>query len=347
MSPHVVAASRFANTHSAAYVGRTWLMTRCNVRLSLVASCLFVASCGSASSSEPKRWVEETSAPLPARLSEVGIYEDVTSRRPYDDVVPYEPKHALYSNGLEKERHLYLPEGAAIDASREPWVFPVGTVLTKTFLDGDDPLETRLIFLTDEGWDYAIYQWMSRLGDAERLEGNWAEVPVTGAAGERIHTLPSRLDCRTCHETHEAVAKVPVLGIGSLQTAPDLVEADVFSRGPVLATVQGRTPEETAALSYFVGNCISCHNGGDSINSSFSLYPEDAVDNTVDQAVVSETGEGLRVVAGDETQSVLYITVVEADQPEYRGPFKAMPPLGIDVTDSRAEEILGDWIRAL
>jgi hypothetical protein len=271
----------------------------------------------------------------------------MASRAAYDDVIAYEPKHALYSNGLRKERHLYVPEGATIDASQEPWVFPVGTVLTKTFLDGDDPLETRLIFLTEEGWDYAIYQWMPGLGDAERLEGNWAEVPVTGASGERIHTLPSRLDCRTCHETHEAVAAVPVLGVGSLQTASDLVEAGVFSPDPALETVQGRTAAETAALSYFVGNCISCHNGGDSINSSFSLYPDDAVENTVDQPVVSETGEGLRVVAGDETQSVLYITVVEAGEPEYRGPFKAMPPLGIDVTDSSAEEILGDWIRSL
>ena len=105
--------------------------------------------------------------------------------------------------------------------------------------------------------------------------------------------------------------------------------------------------EETAALSYFVGNCITCHNDGDSINSSFSLYPEEAVGNTVDQPTESETGEGIRVVPGDPEQSVLYVTVVEAGAPGYRGPFKVMPPIGGDVIDPDASAILGSWIENL
>lgn len=291
--------------------------------------------------------MKDIGEPLPARLSRVGVYEDVSLRTAYADVIAYEPKHALYSNGLRKERHIYLPEGTTIEVAEDAWAFPIGTVLTKTFLDGDDPIETRLIFHAEDGWDYAIYQWRPGLDDAERLEGNWAEVAVMGEDGDRMHTLPSRLDCRTCHETHEAVAEVPVLGISALQTSSALVEAGVLSGTPALVTVEGRTAEETAALGYFVGNCISCHNGGDSINSSFSLYPEDAVANTVDQPVVSETGEGIRVIAGDETQSVLYVTVVEAGEPDYRGPFKVMPPLGIDITDESAAAILGAWIQSL
>jgi hypothetical protein len=308
---------------------------------------LFLASCSGSSSSESERWLRDTSTPLPVSLSQVGIFENLATRGTYDDVIAYEPEHALYSNGLRKERHIYLPEGSEIDVGQTSWSFPLGTVLAKTFLDGETPIETRLVFLSEAGWDYAIYQWTPERADAELLEGNWAEVPIVREGGERVHTLPSKLDCRTCHETHQAVAGAPVLGISALQTGQDLVDAGVFSELPELEPVEGRTPKETEALGYFVGNCISCHNGGDSVNSSFGLYPWEAVANTVDQPVVSETGEGIRVVAGEKEQSVLYVTVVEAGEPGYRGPFKEMPPLGIDVPDDQAASILGDWIESL
>lgn len=313
---------------------------------SAAALSISIASCGGSSDSSAERWLEDVSAPLPARLSEVGIYQDISTRAAYDDMISYVPSHVLYSNGLEKERHLYLRRGAPINVGGSAWTFPIGTVLVKTFVDGDAPIETRLIFRTETGWDYTIYRWLSDASEAERLEGNWAEVPVT-LTGGRPHTLPSRLDCRTCHETHEAVAGVPVLGIGSSQTGADLVEAGVFAGTPDLEPVQGRTEEETAALGYFVGNCTSCHNGGDAINSAFSLYPDVAAANTIGEPTESETGEGIRVVPGSPEQSVLYISVVEAPKPEYPGPFKVMPPLGVDIADERAELILRNWIESL
>lgn len=286
--------------------------------------------------------------PLPERLSEVGLYEDVAALTAYADVVGYAPKHPLYSNGLDKERHLYLPDGTVIEVDGGPaWNFPVGAILAKTFSYEGAPVETRLLFRKSEGWDYGLYQWLPDRSDAEVIRGNWIEVPVELVEGELTHTLPSRLDCRTCHETHEAVAASPVIGISDLQTAADLIEAEVFSETPTTTAVRGRTDEETVALSYFVGNCIACHNDGDSINSAFSLYPKDAVANTVDQPTESETAEGIRVVPGDPEQSVLYITVVEAGTAGYRGPFKAMPPIGADVIDPDASAVLGAWIESL
>jgi hypothetical protein len=310
---------------------------------------LLLCACGSSSGAEPaKRWLLTPDDPLPERLSEVGLYENVAARAAYADVVAYVPNHPLYSNGLDKERHLYLPEGTAVQVDgTQAWTFPVGTVLAKTFVYEGVAVETRLLLRTPDGWDYGLYQWLPDASDAEVVPGNWVEVPVELGGGELTHTLPSRLDCRTCHETHEAVADSPVIGISSLQTGADLIDAEVFSEPPNTTAVQGRTDKETAALSYFVGNCIACHNGGESINSAFSLYPEDAVTNTVDQPTESETGEGIRVVPGDPDQSVLYITVVEAGTPGYRGPFKAMPPLGADVIDPDASGVLGDWIENL
>jgi hypothetical protein len=318
----------------------------------LIAVALFGLSqgaCGSSAAEEPAaRWLLSVDEPLPEYLSEVGLYEDVVARATYTDLVGYEPRHALYSNGLEKERLLYLPEATAVEIDgAQPWGFPIGTVLVKTFLYEGVPIETRLIFRTADGWDYGMYQWLSDASDAKVLSGNWAERPLVLGDGALIHTLPSRLDCRTCHETHAAIAASPVLGISSLQTATPLVAAEVFSEPPTTTTVQGRTDEETAALSYFIGNCVSCHNGGDSINAAFSLYPDDAVANTVNRPTESETGAGIRVVPGEPEQSVLFITVVEAGLPTYRGPFKLMPPIGVDVTDPAASATLGSWIESL
>lgn len=324
-------------------------MLTLNRYCALAFAGLWLSSCGGSPSAESApRWLLEPDDPLPELLSEVGVYQDVVSRGAYPDVVGYLPNHPLYSNGLEKERHLYLPEGTTVEVSgTQAWEFPVGVVLAKTFLYQGDPVETRLLFRTSEGWDYGLYQWRPDRSDAEVIRGNWAEVPVELGGGELTHTLPGRLDCRTCHETHEAVAASPVIGVSALQSGADLIDAEVFSEAPTTTPVQGRTEEETAALSYFVGNCITCHNDGDSINSAFSLYPEDAVANTLDHPTESETGEGIRVVAGAAEQSVLYIAVVNAAAPGYRGPFKVMPPIGADVSDPDASAILGAWIENL
>ncbi|MGB5810331.1 MAG: hypothetical protein WBG86_07370 [Polyangiales bacterium] len=294
------------------------------------------------------RWLTTSEDSPPTLLSGVGLYTEMATREVYDDLITYEPNHPLYSNGLAKERHLYVPEGVSIDGvgSRD-WEFPEGTLIAKTFVYEGAPVETRLIFLTDDGWDYALYQWSDDAMDATRLEGNWGEVPLVLGGGERSHTLPGRLDCRTCHETHEAVAGAPVLGIDPWQASEALAASGVFSSSPTRLTAEGRTAAETAAFSYFIGNCTSCHNGGDSINSSFSLYPGDAVASTVDQPTESETGAGIRVVPGVPEESVLFVTVVEAPKPSYRGPFKDMPPIGVDETDPLAEPILREWIEEL
>ena len=161
------------------------------------------------------------------------------------------------------------------------------------------------------------------------------------------HTLPARLDCRTCHETSEATLGQPVLGIGPHQLSDALAAAAPFSTPPEPLAVSGRTSAETAALGYFVGNCVSCHTGGEGTNASFSLFPEDAVERTVDQQTQSETGEGIRVVPGDPESSVLFVTVVDAREPDYNGAFKAMPPVGLNVTDPEVEAILRSWIETL
>ncbi|MEC9071348.1 MAG: hypothetical protein VX938_03175, partial [Myxococcota bacterium] len=48
--------------------------------------------------------------------------------------IPYTPSWPLWSSGSDKERFVVLPEGSSIqNPSGEPWTFPPGTLLFKTF----------------------------------------------------------------------------------------------------------------------------------------------------------------------------------------------------------------------
>jgi hypothetical protein len=296
-------------------------------------------------SSEP-RWLDDVEQPLPALLSEVGAFDPIDLRDPGVGIIPYEPRFPLFTNGLEKERLLFVPPGASIEPSESGWSFPEGTVLVKTFSLGAAPIETRLLFRRAAAWEYAEYVWRADGLEADLLEGNWPEQPVVLPDGTE-HVIPARLDCRTCHETSEEVTGTPVLGISPLQTSEALAASAAFASPPEVEAVAGRTPAETAAFAYFIGNCLTCHTGGDGTNAAFSLFPADVVSETVGVPTEAETAEGIRVIAGDPEASVLFIGVVLAPRPDYEGPFKKMPPLGLTRVDPAAESILRAWIDEL
>jgi mono/diheme cytochrome c family protein len=304
-------------------------------------------------------WLADVEAPLPVWLSETGIYADGTGTVPGPGAVVYVPTHPLWSNGADKERLLFMPPDARItpeDDPAAPWAFPVGTVLVKSFsLDDVDgrtgavKIETRILARRSAGWLYALYHWNADGTEAALARADWRATPLRlmDAAGTTFeYTLPGRLECRGCHE---APGPTPVLGIARWQVPAELT--DVFSRPPAPADVGAfaRTPAETEALGYFVGNCAYCHNGRDtSENAAFSLEPPDAVGNTVEQETDSSaSGVGVRVVPGDPEGSAVFEAVVLARAADYPGDLKPMPPLGIDRVDPRAAQALRRWILEL
>ena len=300
-------------------------------------------------------WVADVEQPLPAWLSETGLYADLAARAPGGGAVVYEPAHPLWSNGADKERLLFLPPGEPIVPGATGDEFPVGTVLVKSFsLDdlegrsGPVTVETRVLFRREEGWGFALYHWDAAGTEAALAGEDWrpASLQLTDASGTTFaYTLPGQLDCRSCHE---APGAFPVLGISRWQR-PAAVHA--YSEPPPESDLAAyaRSPLEAEAMSYIVGNCAFCHNGRRSgENSAFSLEPPVFVANTIDQETDSSaSGLGIRVVPGDALGSALYEAVVLTRRPGYRGDFKAMPPAGIDRPDPRAEQVLRRWIESL
>lgn len=323
----------------------------------LLAAALTAALAGCDDEPKPPApWLLDPTVEMPQWLSEAGIYRDLRAFEPADGFIAYTPPHALFSNRADKARLLWLPTGERVDTTGATWVFPVGTVLVKTFgyrhvegRYGEVAIETRVMRHEPEGWRYAVYHWGTDGRDALRLDGRWPEQPfvledLNGA--DFAYVIPGELDCEACHDTHRAA---PVIGIDPDNLDPALVEAGVFDAPPEVIEHPYRTDEERRAMSYLVGNCVHCHHGeprGD--NASFSLRPRDLVANTVNVPTDSSaSGDGIRVVPGDPEGSALYEAVVSARAPGYAGEFKAMPPVGIVNGDHRAEEILRRWIESL
>jgi hypothetical protein len=316
--------------------------------------------CGGSDDEEPPaaapRWlVEAPLSALPAKLSQVGIYDGARASEPLPPALSYEPGYPLWSDGGQKFRSLVLPESGRIDASDpESYVFPVGTLIFKTFAFATParpelsvPVETRLLRLTSDGWELAAYAWNDDATDADLLDLKRSQTrDVLSEDGALVqHAIPSRLECRQCHESSTS----EVLGLNELQLAKSGSLNDVAERlspAPSAAplTLPAHGPTTTAVLGYFVGNCVHCHNGTNGAASSFDLRPDIALANIIDQPTASSaTADGIRIAPGKPDESILLLGIQGGTELEV----KDMPPVGVALRDQSAVELLRGWITAL
>ncbi len=275
--------------------------------------------------------------PMPERLSALGLIVDGA---PHPALHSYVPDHPLWTNGSDKRRLLYLPEGTRV-AVEGAFAFPVGTTLFKEFAYDDRRVETRVMRLAPEGWEYFVYVWAG--DDATLLDAAIpTDVEVDTADGPLTHVVPSNRNCRTCHESGDAGE---VLGFAPRQlggSLDDLVARGVFEARPAdPPPIAGRDALETSVMRYVVGNCVHCHNGGSGAATSFDLRPEVFVDAVVGAAVENSAApSGVRVVPGDPDASVLFTAFTRENE-------FVMPPIGVQRVDGEALEMLRAWISSL
>lgn len=313
---------------------------------------------------------------LPRKLRDTGLFAPGTARMVRDGIVGFSPQYALWSDGADKRRWLFLPPGTFIDAARpDEWVFPRGTKLWKEFALDGRPVETRYIErLRDGTWRFATYVW-NEAGDEAVLapEQGIAALPVRGAPNGR-YAVPSREDCLACHES----TAVPVLGLGALQLSPERdplapggrprrreevdlrglvargwlrrLPAALLERAPVIPAA---TPVERAALGYLHANCGHCH------NPSEARVP---VDLTLQQRVADPQAARLEALHSALNATSRYrppgaerAVVVAPGHPEHsvlatrmqsRDPRAQMPPLGTSIPDPDGLALVKRWIAA-
>ena len=300
---------------------------------------------------------------VPERLSQTGLYSDISSRTVAPGRRFYRPKYELWSDDTEKNRWVYLPPGAQIDnTDRNHWSFPVGAQAWKEFKVGGRAIETRLVQRVGPGRDeflYATYQW--------REDGSDADYVATGVvnAGGTGHDIPSHGACLSCH----GYLPEHVLGFSALLLSheADGVNLRALDAERLLVVPEPNDlqvpgdPIAQEALGYLHSNCGSCHNQsadlqapltGVQLPNRFSLRVDvnaqrvgetDACLTSLDVPMsYAQPASNIvtRVLGGGPERSGLY------HRTALRGATQ-MPPLATKVVDTLGLRSLSTWIAGL
>lgn len=305
---------------------------------------------------------------LPEHLSCTGLYSDTEAREVAETVMHYVPAHRLWSDGLNKERYVFLPEETQIDASdSDAWRFPIGTRFWKEFQEPDSrrPVETRLYWKKDQGeWKQTTYAWDDGLTDATRVDMG---EDITLSDGQR-HWLPGPNDCEECHKgRRDRALGFEQVALG-LPEAQDVTLQQLLDQGQ-LSGFEGPTsyqigPDDSSAEAEALGwmhmNCgVTCHNDnpnrtGQAVDMVLTLRADEldgrstqdfeAVVTTVDQDTQTLQWLGrTRVVPGSPDESWLY-SLITARNP---GGEEQMPPIGTFLVDPDGSEAVREWIESL
>lgn len=311
---------------------------------------------------------------FPDDLRTTGLYSDFGAKTIDPHNLHYSPQYALWSDGAAKERWIYLPPGAAIDASDpDIWAFPAGTKVWKEFSFGGRRVETRLIESLGEGkLAFAAYAWNAD-GTEARLaptSGIRNAVEVRPGIG---HDIPGVWDCRACHVGD----KEEILGFSALQLSPDrdpnAPHSEPLAAGMVnLATLVQRglirnypeawafrpprisapTATGRAALGYLHANCGNCHNLSGPLEARGLVLRHSVKPGApAEPAIVAglgrpshfpipgaEPGTSFFLRPGDREHSAIVYRM------STRNPLRQMPPLGTAIADDDVLELIGRWI---
>jgi len=315
--------------------------------------------------------------PLPALLSQTGAFADTAAMKPAPALIAYEVNAPLWSDGAEKYRWISVPWGKKITFAAEgPWTFPKGTVLVKHFdlvVDhrANPPrrqrIETRLLVCDAQGGIYgASYRWRTDQADAELVRQVLREdLPIHTAQGQQTQTwlYPDSRQCLICHTPVSGI----VLGVQARQLnrpvsypsgitdqqlrawnglrllKPALDESAIGKHPQLVDPADAKQPLEQRVRSYLDANCSSCHLPGVTVAKFDARFQTPlARQGLIGGRVVNDMGikDAAVVVAGRPQQSVLLQRLQATD------PTK-MPPLGREVVDPAAVELMAQWIASL
>ncbi|QDH35478.1 SO2930 family diheme c-type cytochrome [Porphyrobacter sp. YT40] len=302
--------------------------------------------------------VAVTGAPFPQKLSEFRFFVDGVKQSPNTGVTPYALNTPLWSDGAEKLRFIYLPEGTRLKADGEGLLqFPVGAAIIKTFAFGEGAerrlIETRVLLHRADGWTALPYRW-----NAEQTEATLAlaggRVDLVTPAGEAIsYAIPNKNQCKSCHGKDGQVIpigpKARNLGQMWLQAmvSADLLEAvpDVPRFLPDWNNRDLNPDTATLARAYLDVNCAHCHQpGGGASNSGLDLRWEQADAHAIGifkRPVAAGRGAGgheFSILPGEPDASILLYRMDSAE------PGIAMPELGKSSIDKDGVAVVRRWI---
>jgi uncharacterized repeat protein (TIGR03806 family) len=294
---------------------------------------------------------------MPPLLSDYGFFADAPAQRPAKGVVPYRLNTALWSDGADKLRFVYVPPGAKAVAQGEGLLdLPVGSALIKTFAFDENGrqrlIETRLLLHRAEGWVALPYLWNAEQTEA-RLALAGARVPVVTPAGQTIsYRVPNKNQCKECHGLAGAVVPIgPKARNVSREWLTGFAKAGHLDRVPAEADTmpvwehRSEAPVAKAARAYLDVNCAHCHRPQASAsNSGLDLRWEQSDPTALGamkRPVAAGRGAGqhlFAIVPGKPDDSIMTYRMASTE------PGVAMPELGKDTVDTDGLALIRRWI---
>jgi glucose/arabinose dehydrogenase len=319
----------------------------------------------------------------PSKLSDLGLFADLSDLTPSPGVVPYQPNLTFWSDGAEKKRWFMIKNltdtiGWSQDGN---WTFPDGMVWVKHFdfdTDRTQPgtsmkrLETRVLVRNSTGAYGVSYRWNEAGTEATLVSNSGEDFPVTYKAGNGTDTtiswhIPSRAECMSCHtptaghalsmNTRQFNLQQSIHGqTGNLMT---LLSSGGYLNGFIVSPAslpRFYRPDETSAgiedrvRSYLAVNCSYCHQPGGGTPESWDARPHLTLEQTgllyshpVSEATPDLTDHIIR--PGDKAHSALWnkINARAAINGTFNG-YSQMPPLATNVFDGQGLALIGEWI---
>lgn len=312
---------------------------------------------------------------LPDLLSETGLFTDFAQLTPASGLIEYDLNHPFWSDATSKRRWVAVPDSSQIGfTATDAWNFPEGSFVVKHFdielTEGDETsrrkLETRILIHTQNGWQGFTYRWNAGETDAILLTGRETEsITVNLADGgtrDQLYTYPSRTDCLGCHTQAAGFT----LGLKTRQLNrnfdyPDVTDNQLRSLNNIglFSTDIGAAADyqafaeltdssidiATRARTYLDVNCALCHQPGGPTPLDLDLRFDIAIGslNAIGRApAVGDLGivNAEIIASGEKERSVLWqrMRLLGNDR---------MPPLASDLVDTRAVDVVGEWIDSL
>ncbi len=293
---------------------------------------------------------------MPRSLSEFRFFVEARQQFPNHDVRAYRLNMPLYSDGADKLRFVYIPNGmAAVAGGPEEngglLRFPVGSALIKTFAIGEGAerrlIETRVLLHRAEGWVALPYRWNEEQTDATLVLAG-GRIELTTPAGEAIsYRIPNKNQCKECHGLDDAV--VPIGPKARNLDGEWLAMMGLHPAGADVMPVWEQRASADAALAaraYLDVNCAHCHRpGAAASNSGLDLRWEqsDPVKlGILKRPVAAGRGSGgfeFDILPGHPESSILTFRMGSSE------PGIAMPELGKSTIDAEGLALVERWIR--
>jgi hypothetical protein len=311
----------------------------------------------------------------PPTLFDTGLCVDRACTQINPEVHTYTPHFTLWADAASKRRWFQLPPGTQIDTTdMDHWVFPVGTKFWKEFTQpgagpggSDLRIETRLVMRIGPGdlqadWLYKAYQWNDTQTDTIDVSAGGVQ-----NANGTMHDIPSRSECRGCHEN---LKPSRILGFQAIQldwdnpTPGEVDLATLIAAGTLTTNPTGSSPyfplpadgtdDDRTALGYLHANCGHCHNPSSNVYSNVQMVLRLDIAGL---ASVATTGPFMTAVNHDAMLQIHgHTKIIDPGHPETSImidrfestlPSEHMPALGSKVTDPTADVQLTTWITNL